>query len=272
MKTKVILTITFNILVATSLFAQTKLNLFKGQIIHQHSVSNTTLIQEVNGNSMEIKNNGIVDAEIAITEINTNISTNNSVTHMQIHTEVMGNKQDFDSDKKEDMEGPIGQVLRNIIARHYTTVYTPEGKLIKSDAATIFPSNASDLLGASLDDLPKESFLAIPAKLKLGDNFTSSTETDKENVTTITYTVQSVSGDVVTLNFTGNMAVRKTKNIQNMEAVVTATTSLSGVVVVDVNSTIIREKKTVSETKGKTEVMGQTIPFTSKSDTVTKSN
>jgi len=271
MKKSILISI-LSLLLIKNCYSQNKLNLNQGQKLHQTTITNAVITQTVNGNEIEMKNDVTLEVSITIDKVDTAISTTNAINRMKFHALVMGNSSDFDSDKKEDMDGQIGQMLKNVFGKSYTTVFSLEGKLIKSDAANVFAANVSDLIGQNFDELPKESFLAVPKSLKAGDSFTQTTETDKYNSSKIIFTVQSVNGNIAVLSFTGKEKVKKSKNVQGMDAVISAESSISGTLSVDIKTGMIKEKKMITETKGTTEVMGQQIPLVSKVNAVITTN
>jgi hypothetical protein len=145
-----------------------------------------------------------------------------------------------------------------------------DGIVFKSDKDKSEKETAANILGSSIDDVAKESFLAIPTSLKVGDSLVVVGDiTDKDNSKSIAYKVESINGNEATLSFKGSEISKKTKSMQNMEAVVTSNNIFSGIVTVNITSGLTKEKKTTIEAKGTIEVMGQSIPFSLKQTVVT---
>jgi hypothetical protein len=177
----------------------------------------------------------------------------------------MGNTTNFDSDKQEDKDGQIGQMLKDVLGKPFDANLTVDGIIFKSDKDKSEKETASNLLGSSIDDIAKESFLAIPTHLKSGDSLVVVGDiTDKDNSKTVTYSVESINGNDATVSFKGSEISKKTKNIQNMEAVVTSNSTFSGTLLLETTFGLIKEKKSTIEAKGTTKVMGQSIPFSIK--------
>jgi hypothetical protein len=197
-----------------------------------------------------------------------------TIKRVQIKSEVMGNVIEFDSDKKEDRENPIGQKIALLLDK-------PQKTNIKSiptiNSSTAAQDEAEELLG-DLDELNKEVIYKIYDTIKsnhtfinivLLDNDTTNSDIDifNENKndlikSKITYIVKSINDNYATLAFNGIVNNKKTKNVQGMEAIVTMRSTVNGELLVDINTGIIKEKKTKTSATGSTEVMGQKIPFT----------
>ncbi len=252
---------------------QNRILVSSGLKIHQTTNQIGTVFQTIQGNEMEIKSNVTLSVDIEVKKSTPNIELNNTITRLQLQTEAMGNSTNFYSDKQEDKNGQIGQMLKDVIGKSFDAAMSLDGVVFKSDKDKKEKEMASNLLGGSIDDIAKESFLAIPATMKAGDSIIVVGEiTDKDNSKTNTYIVQSINGNNATLSFKGNEISKKTKNIQNMEAVVTSTSTSSGTLIVKTTSGLIKEKKAAIEGKGATEVMGQTIPFSLKQTVVISNN
>jgi len=130
-----------------------------------------------------------------------------------------------------------------------------------------------------LDELKSEVIFEISDTIKIYDtfirivlnNFTASDlDTVKINSDNIkdrikskyTYEVKSIKDNYATLTFTGFTNEKKTNNAQGMDVVVNSKSTVNGELLVDINTGIIREKKTERTATGTTELMGQKIPFT----------
>ncbi|MBY0480491.1 MAG: hypothetical protein K2Q21_03975 [Chitinophagaceae bacterium] len=249
---------------------QNRISVTAGQKIQQTTNQNSTIVQTVQGNEMEITSNVKLAVDLEVKKSSPNIELSNTVTRLQLHTEAMGNSTDFDSDKQEDKDGQIGQMLKGVIGKPFEVSMSVDGIVFKSDKDKSEKEAASNILGGNIDDVAKESFLAIPASIKVGDSLVVVGDiTDKDNSKTITYSVESITGNDAVLTFKGSETSKKTKSMQNMEAVVTSTSTSSGTVIVDTKSGLIKEKKSTIEAKGTTEVMGQSIPFSLKQTVVT---
>jgi hypothetical protein len=249
---------------------QNRISVNSGQKIHQTTNQISTMVQTVQGNEMEIKYNVTLSVDLEVKKSTPIIELSNTLTHLQLQTKVMGNTMNFDSDKQEDKDGQIGQKLKDVLGKSFDANFYVDGTIFKSDKDKSEKETASNLLGCNIDDIAKESFLAIPTHLKSGDSLAVVSDfTDKDNSKTVTYFVESINGNDATVLFKGSGISKKSKNIQNMEAVVTSNSTFSGTLLVETTSGLIKEKKSTIEAKGTTEVMGQSIPFSVKQTVVT---
>ena len=249
---------------------QNRISVSPGQKIHQTTNQISTMFQTVQGNEIEIKSSITLSVDLEIKKSTPTIELSNTISHLQLQTEVMGNTTNFDSDKKEDKVGQIGQMLKDVLGKSFDATLSVDGIVFKSDKDKSEKEAASNLLGSSIDDIAKESFLAIPKHLKSGDSLVVVGDiTDKDNSKTVTYSVESINGNDATVSFKGSEISKKTKNIQNIEALVTSNSTFSGTILLEITSGLIKEKKSTIEAKGTTEVMGQSIPFSLKQTVVT---
>ena len=93
-----------------------KTSLVKGQQIEQTSKVSANITQEMMGQSMEIKmetnSNGLLEVKDVSAD---GYTVANTVKRVVMNMSAMGNEQNFDSDKKEDLDGPIGQTVKDKI-------------------------------------------------------------------------------------------------------------------------------------------------------------
>lgn len=246
--------------------------------MHLFTKTISVMKQNAMGQEMEIKSNISldIDLEMFIRPNTTSSLYTQTIKRVQLKTEVMGNSIEFDSDKKEDRENPIGQKITELLDKPQNI------ELNKINKNTI--SNSSDdavkeLLG-DLDELNSEVIFKISDTIKINDTliriilnniFVPGLDTDKINnniyiedniKSKFTYEVKSIKDNYATLTFTGFVNDKKTKKVQEMDAFVTIKSTINGKLLVDINTGIIKEKKTDITATGTTELMGQKMPFT----------
>ncbi|MDE3234955.1 MAG: hypothetical protein KGO81_03295 [Bacteroidota bacterium] len=250
------------LLVGNTGFAQ-KIAVSAGQKIHQTTQSNGVIHQTVAGNDMEIKSDITLDADIVVKAVSTDITLTNTITRLQSKTEMMGNSRSFDSDKKEDMDGQMGQVVKDIINKPSDVVLSYDGKVKNTKPTNSSKTDMlSSIVGSGIGELVAQSFLAVPEKLQVGDTFTVYNESKEAGKTqSYTYKVKSINGTDAVLSFSGTENTKTTKTVQGMDAIVTGTSSITGELTVNTATGIIQSKKGTTEGKGTTQVMGQEIPF-----------
>lgn len=247
-------------------YGQSKIMVTPGQKIHLVNVTKSNIHQTIAGQEMDITANVTLEADVTVKDISNNINLSLNITHILLTTEAMGNTINFDSDKKEDMDGQVGQALKGAINKQIDAVVDMQGKAVKGGNMGLDDAAAS-LIGDNLDALYGECFLAVAPSVKAGDKFTDSTgSTATGDKTSFMYDVQSVNAGVATIGFSASQVMKKEKKIQGMDAVINGSVDFSGTLNVDVKTGVVKDKKTIANGKGTTEVMGQSIPFTLKTD------
>jgi len=272
--------ITIALLMSISIFTNAQkrvtMRIDTAKPIHLLIKTISVMKQNVMGQEMEIKSDVSldIDLEMFIRPKAASTMYSQTIKRVQIKSEVMGNSIEFDSDNKEDRENPIGQKIALLLDK-------PQKTNIKSipsiNSSTAAQDETQELLG-DLDDLNKEVIYKISDTIKsnhtfinivLLDNDTTDSDIDifNENKndlikSKITYIVKSINDNYATLAFNGIVNNKKTKNVQGMEAIVTMRSTVNGELLVDINTGIIKEKKTETTATGSTELMGQKIPFT----------
>jgi hypothetical protein len=244
--------------------SQNRITVQTGQKVHSINNSISTITQNAMGQEIEIKSNVTVSLDAEVKESSPNIHLDAKIARLQVKSEAMGNVTDFDSDKKEDKDGQVGQLLSTVVGKSFDLFISSNGKPIK-DTKPLDPSTeaAKSMMG-NFDDLSYELMMPVPSSLKSGDIWTEEIKEDAENIKKIEYKVISISTSEVVLQFKGSSISKMSKSVQGMDAVVTSNSTFSGEVSVDGKSGIIKKKKTDTESKGTTQVMGQSIPFTIK--------
>ncbi len=242
-------------------FAQTKVPVKTGEKIHSTINTVNKITQTMMGQDMEIDMNVTMTVQTEVKEINPNIHLSSVVTKLLFKNQAMGQSMDFDSDKKEDMDGQIGQSVKGLIGASNDIYISADGKAVEKKKDGETSAAAQALLGGEINDIAPELLLAIPASLKTGDSWTEENNKDADNKKKIVYTIQSLTGNEAVVAFTGEESMKKPKSVQGMTAMITGTNNYKGTLTVDTSSGVVKEKKTSIEGKGETAVMGQSIPF-----------
>jgi len=261
----VILSLVAVLFITKIAIAQNKINLPLGQKIHQNTKQMMTITQTVQGNDMEIKTNLTWDVDIEVKSVVSDFELSSTITRIQTHNEVMGNSSDFDSDKKEDLDGAIGKQYKSIIAiigKSFTTKVSVEGKAVVTETAKLDNETFKIALDMESSELLEESLLPLPASLKVGDSFYGTgIKVDKENEKKVTYKVENIDNGEAEISFSSTQKIKKMKTVQGMEAVVTGEANSTGRLFVNIQTGIILEKKESIVVKGTTEIMSQSLPF-----------
>lgn len=177
----------------------------------------------------------------------------------------MGQEMNFDSDKKEDLDGPIGAAMKDMINVTKQVVLNNEGKVVTAEGDSLEEKAQSPQVkqfeasgyGAAI------AFQSLPKDLKAGQTWKNSSneEGTKKNTT---YTVKSISGNLATLTLTGDVDVNAKMENMGMEMTTVAKGKFTGEEVVDTKTGVIQSQNMVITSDGNIEVMGQELPTSSK--------
>ena len=267
-------------LISFAAFSQSpsgKIVVKKGQHFVVQSKSDGVITQEMMGQSMEmtLENTTAISTEIKEVK-NNNYTITQTLTAIKSKFSGMGQEKSFDSDKKEDMDGEAGAIYKD-------KFNVPKDIIISNEGVNVTPADTaktpaadganamSELLGAmggGQDNVAGALFLVIPAGKKVGDTWVDSTV--NEGVKMIkTYTLNSIAKKEATVNIITILDINKTMQIQGMDMNTAMTSKINSVVLVDVVSGVQKENKSGTDVSGTIDVMGQSIPITSKINSLT---
>ncbi|MEO7800831.1 MAG: DUF6263 family protein [Ginsengibacter sp.] len=278
--TKVLnLLIAFTITV-TAASAQTSntVNLSKGQKFIIENKFSATSKQEMAGQSIDSKADIFTSNNVEVKNMSDkgyDLAT--TYTKMAANLTAMGNDMNFDSDKKEDMEGEMGKDVKSMINNPKSVVISKSGKVLSASKDTS-KAAGSGMMSMMMQQLMgnaeesgyglSEAFLVLPAKAKVGDTWSDSTSKNGVSKTT-TYKITAINGNEATLAVSGNVTTDTKAEMQGMEVLSKTTGLISGEETVDVKSGIIKTRNTTLDSSGNLEAMGQVIPMSTRLSAVT---
>jgi hypothetical protein len=251
-----------------------KLGLQKGQKIEMTVDTKKATTIELMGQAMESTVNATVTTSYDIKDVNANGTViEHKVKRLVFTLDGMGQKQNFDSEKEGDLKGDIGKVLEKSIKNKYTVTLDPSGKItdvkLDDDNPNAKPNDENQMIAEMLSSqlgltIPKVGTLSdlsvLPArKLSQGEKWVDSSSVDGTSRTT-NYTVKTINDNEVALDFTELTNIQTTKSIMGTQAVVNSKNTSSGSIVVDKKTGVLKQKTITTDTDGKIEAQGQTIP------------
>ncbi len=195
----------------------------------------------------------------------------------------MGQKKSFDSDNKNDMQGPFGEPVKSMLGSSFDMTVDETGNVLmvssgKKEAPA--PDERLAIIFNMLKDItdavypPKKGagsfFKVFPARqVNKGDVWTESTEDETGKYNT-EYTLSEVLDSTIVVDFKGTSTTTTKNMVMGREAVTTLNSTNSGKIVLDGLTMLVREKNITIESNGTTEAMGGTVPVTSKTTIVIK--
>ena len=253
---------------------QGKINLIKGQKFSVDNKITAISSQTVMGQSMET--NAVLNtiSSIEVKDVKAdNYDLINTFTKMKAKISAMGTDMNFDSDKKEDMEGEYAASFKNIINKPKQVIIDKQGKIISIDTMQTYKSAQADIMKMMVDQFlgsPEETgygvsfaFVSIPSKIITGYKWTDSSSSDGIKRITL-YTVKDIKEMDAIISITGNLNTDVKSQMQGMDIVNKSNGTVNGEETVDIATGIIKQKTTVLNSKGSVSIVSQSleIPMT----------
>ena len=264
-------------------FAQSngKLNLSAGQKYLVENKITTSSSSEMMGQTMESKADVSSSYKIEVKDINGDkINFVNTITNMKTSVTAMGQDMNFDSDKKEDMDGEIGKNFKDIINQPKDVVMDKSGNVIiaeKTDTADEKNSsvNPMQMMMKQMGGDPAEqgygakmAFEVIPKGSKVGSLWSDSSSSNGTKKVT-NYTLKEINGDEYTVSLSGTIDSEIRTEMQGMKIETKTKGKFTGEEIVDVKTGVIKQNTTNTDASGTVHVMEQDIPTSTKVTSVT---
>jgi hypothetical protein len=191
----------------------------------------------------------------------------NTVKRMTIKGSGMGQDMSFDSDKKEDMDGQMGQALKDHIGVAQEIQVNRQGKVTgtKDSSDKKAGGGMADMMSVTGDltkGQPYPILIQLPAKnVKPGDTWTDSSGTVATIKTVTIYTLKSINADGALVSFTGTLAKSGTIEQNGMEIQMDMTGITKGESTYEMGSGLLKTTTSSSDIKGTLGIMGQNAPI-----------
>lgn len=267
----------FNTIMLSAQTVTRKVGLAKGQQLEEQSHVQVNMTQEAMGQSIEIKVEGDITNLVEIRNaVATNFEVANTVKKILMSMNGMGQDVKFDSDKKEDMDGQLGQAFKGKIGVPREFTVNKEGVITavknKSDTTEEQGGMMGGMMsGAFASGMEKEgaafnSLANIPVMgVKVGQSWNDST-TDENGKAFTTYTLKEVNGGNGLVTLSGNVAISREIEQQGMTVQMEMTGTTIGEYTFDVSTGIIKTRKATTKSSGTIEVAGQSMPVSIQTD------
>jgi major membrane immunogen (membrane-anchored lipoprotein) len=191
----------------------------------------------------------------------------NTIKRMIIKASYMGQDMNFNSDKKEDMEGQMGQMLKDKIGKTEDVSVDKRGKVIEMKGDTAKAAGSmGDMMNMASQLAKGQAYPLLAqlptAKIKAGDSWTDSTGSPETIKTVTTYTLKEIKGDSMLVSYTGTIAKSGTIQQNGMEIQIEMGGTVKGNAAYETASGLLKSNNAVSDIKGSFQVMGQSVPMT----------
>ena len=186
-----------------------------------------------------------------------------------MNMEMMGQSINFDSDKQDDMNGMVGESLKDYINKPQDVQMDYSGKIISDPKDTSKASAIAKQLNFAQSGYGTQmAFLAIPKNAKVGTSWT--TKTDAGGIeSTNNYTIKEINGDVATVSLEGTVATNMTMQQNGMDVVTKTSGKMSGEEKVNIKTGVIQTSTTTGDASGTVSAMGQDFPSSTKISSTT---
>ena len=268
--------------VTTGTIAQNNgtINLPKGQKYVVENKVTTKSTSEMQGQSME--SNADITSVYAI-EVkdakDNNYNMVNSISAIKMNMTTMGQNINFDSDKKEDMDGEIGSKLKDYINHPKDVVMDKSGNVIlakKTDTAkTNDEAGQTAMMLKQMGGDPEEqgygakmAFMPISKNTKAGASWKDSSSADGIKRVT-NYSIKEIKGNTAIISISGTENRDTKMEMQGMEINTKTTGKFSGEQSVDMATGVVLQNNLTSDASGTIYVMGQEIPTSATVTSVT---
>lgn len=258
-----------------------RLKFEQGQAVEVSLQMKTTISQQAMGQAIDFELNGSANHVYKIT----NTTEDNSTLHHQteeiaFNFDGMGQKLSFDSKNEKDMNGRFGKPIKEILGKTYDMIIDPAGKVLMvqpekmdttkmDDRFAIITNMLKDVL-ATVDPPRKGSssfFKVLPDhEVGKGDTWTESMNSPTEKSSTV-YTLDDITDSTILVSFVRNSATISKAEMMGNESTTTMNHKTTGKIILDKATGIVKEKTATTDSNGSTEVMGNTLPVTSKTTT-----
>ena len=242
-----------------------KLAVTKGQKLE--TMTTTKMSMEVMGQNID--NESTSTSNVEVKEVSTDgYLFANTVKHMTMKGSGMGQDISFDSDKKEDMDGQVGQAVKDKIGAVQEIQVDKMGKVSAiKEAVDSKPAGGLSGMAGLTGDLAKGQpyplLIQLPGKgVKSGDSWTDSSGTVETIKTITTYTNKGIGADgAAMVSFTGTLAKTGTIEQNGMEIQMDMTGVTRGESSYDAASGLLKTTTSSAEIKGTLGIMGQNAPI-----------
>ncbi len=257
------------------------INIASGQKYLVENTITTSSSTEMMGQTMESKADVTSNYKLEVKEVKgDNINFVNTITLMKLSVNAMGQDVNFDSDKKEDMDGDMGKNFKDIINQPKEVVMDKSGNIIRGEKAdtateTTGAGSPTEMMMKQIGGDPAEqgygakmAFELVPKGVKVGSAWSDSSS--KNGIRKVTnYKITGIDGDVYTISLDGIIDTDLKTEMQGMEILTKTKGKFTGEEKVSLKTGIIIENTTNSDATGTVQVMGQEIPTSSKITSVT---
>ena len=277
----------FLVAAVTFLNSQTiapKIRFTTGQVLNIRLEVRASVTQQAAGQAIDFTADAIaLHGYKVINQTKDHCTLHHETKKIAFNFDGMGQKRSFDSDKKQDLDGPFGEPVKNMLSSTFDMTLDETGKVVtvssgKKEAPS--PDDRLAIIFNMLKDItdavypPKKgsaSFFKIfpDRQINKGDVWTESGQDETGKYST-EYTLSEVLDSTIVVDFKGTSTTTTKNMMMGREAVTTLNSTSTGKIILEGINGLIREKTVTVESSGTTEAMGGTVPVSSKTTIIIK--
>jgi len=249
----------------------------KGQKLEMVSKVNSVISMEMMGQAMETKIDATITKHFDIENADNAMAT---IEHkmkriqMSIESPITG-ANSLDSDNEKDMKGDGGKEMEKALKNKYTMTVDAKGKItnVKADdnnpnkteakASEGMMANAMSQVAGGMT-LPKAGDLSDFSILPDQNLAKGATWADSTKASKTVYTVSDITDAEIIVDYIENGTSERVQEGNGMEIKISAKEKTTGKIMLDRKTGLLKEKTGVTESEGTMEMMGQTLPMTTK--------
>jgi hypothetical protein len=238
------------------------------------------ITQEAMGQTMEIPMQTKTTSALTITGTDAKGYQSSYVNDkLTFSMNAMGQDMSYDSDKKEDREGKMGEAMNAMVGKPTTFTVDATGNIIKesvvapakekTEGGDMMSNMMGNMTAGSQSVCPVFDLFSSSKEIKIGESISDSSEnnTDGKLKNVTTYTLKEIKDGNAIFTIAGKTEVEKKMEAQGMEMEVKNSTKNTGEMWVNAATGLLVKKTLTMEGNGNVEVQGMTIPTTQKMTT-----
>ncbi|MGB4843925.1 MAG: DUF6263 family protein [Ferruginibacter sp.] len=205
-------------------------------------------------------------------------TVSNTLTKLKMNMSSMGQSNSYDSENKEsnseEMAGFFDERMNkpvDVIIDNNTGMSITEKKKDKKADDGDNANMMGDMLGmfsnSSDDAVVSGAFEIAAAGKRIGDSW-SDTSISKEMKIFRTYTLNSLTGNEAIIKVAITSSAKNKLDFQGMEFEIATETKTTGDIISDISTGLVKKRNTVSDITGSFQLMGQDMPITAKTTSV----
>ncbi|RYY98222.1 MAG: hypothetical protein EOO11_08730 [Chitinophagaceae bacterium] len=246
----------------------------KGQKLEVVTKANTVLSIEMPGQTMENKIDATITRSFDIEDASASGATiEHKIKRMQMNFSSPMGAQKFDSESEADMKSEGGKAAEKALKNKYTLTVDGNGKIthVKLDDKNPNTEESKGMMSSAVEQMgaggvPKIGSSTELTILPVGGVAKGDTWSDSTNSTKSSYTVSDITADEVIVTFTTEGKTERTQEANGMEISINSVDKSTGTIKVDLKSGIMKERVSTTNSEGTMEVMGQSVPMTTKTE------